>query len=368
MHSSSSSSSSSSTKESKKDDEDKEKEKEAVDADDDEEEEEEEEECISPWLDLEPDDSDDEPVSTEPPPPPEISSRPASPETEMIRPIPIKPKPGQTITLSDLANLEKKQEEKENGKKNEAKLGLLTLAGSLGMTPKPLKEKDENIKSITMSLGGSGSSKSVLKALKGLSKLLEIDTPKLWIQEDQKSSRAIYRVKREGGKDGPPLDLQAVLNRNSKVCRECEVVIQHDMVKKKAADLPFLSKNEKEESSEDVFFCDESCYFNFAIKKTGGKTPEKVTNLKQLEEFQNKQKEEEVSGDTPKKEESKGPRFKGTHYKTYNSTPCIQRRQKIMNEKDLTQMMFQMGITMMPPRGEEDTRTCLSCDRRGRFW
>jgi len=349
------------TKDSKKDEEEKEKEIKAVEADD----EEEEEECISPWLDLEPDDSDDEPVSTEPPPPPEISSRPASPETEMIRPIPIKPKPGQTITLSDLANLEKKQEEKENGKKNEAKLGLLTLAGSLGMTPKPLKEKDENVKSITMSLGGSGSSKSVLKALKGLSKLLEIDTPKLWIQEDQKSSRAIYRVKREGGKDGPPLDLQAVLNRNSKVCRECEVVIQHDMVKKKAADLPFLSKNEKEESSEDVFFCDESCYFNFAIKKTGGKTPEKVTNLKQLEEFQNKQKEEEVSGETPKKEESKGPKFKGTHYKTYNSTLCIQRRQKIMNEKDLTQMMFQMGITMMPPRGEEDTRTCLFCHMRG---
>merc|ERR1719264_1718730 len=298
-----------STKESKKDEEDKEKEKEVVDADD-EEEDEEEEECISPWLDLEPDDSDDEPVAAEPPPPPEISSRPASPETDMIRPIPIKPKPGQTITLSDLANLEKKQEEKENGRKNEARLGLLTLAGSLGMTPKPLKEKDENIKSVTMSLGGSGSSKSVLKALKGLSKLLEIDTPKLWIQEDQKSSRAIYRVKREGGKDGPPLDLQAVINRNSKVCRECEVVIQHDMVKKKAADLPFLSKNEKEESSDDVFFCDESCYFNFAIKKTGGKTPEKVTNLKQLEEFQNKQKEEEVSGDTPKKEESKGPKFK----------------------------------------------------------
>merc|ERR1712083_312603 len=216
------------------------------------------------------------------------------------------PKPGQTITLSDLANLEKKQEEKENGRKNEARLGLLTLAGSLGMGPKPLKEKDENIKSVTMSLGGSGSSKSVLKALKGLSKLLEIDTPKLWIQEDQKSSRAIYRVKREGGKDGPPLDLQAVINRNSKVCRECEVVIQHDMVKKKAADLPFLSKSEREECSEDILFCDENCYFQFAIQKTGGKTPEKVTNLKQLEEFQKKHKEEsDVGGDTPKKEARK---------------------------------------------------------------
>ena len=42
----------------------------------------------------------------------------------MIRPIPIKPKPGQTITLSDLANLEKKQEEKENGKRMKPSLAF----------------------------------------------------------------------------------------------------------------------------------------------------------------------------------------------------------------------------------------------------
>merc|ERR1712223_2055849 len=235
--------------------------------------------------------------------PPQIQCRPVSPENTIIRPIPIKPNPSQTITLSDVANLESKQDQALCDT-NRNKIGLLSLNGSLGVMPKQLKEKPDGTKQVTLTLGGSGSSKSVLKALKGLAKLLEIDTPKQWLQEDQKteSTKAMFRVKREGGKDGPPLDLQAVLNRNSKVCRECEVVIQHDMVKKKAADLPFLSKNEKEESSEDVFFCDESCYFNFAIKKTGGKTPEKVTNLKQLEEFQNKQKEEEVSGETPKKE------------------------------------------------------------------
>merc|ERR1711884_621932 len=183
-------------------------------------------------------------------------------------------------------------------------------------------------------LGGSGSSKSVLKALKGLAKLLEIDTPKQWLQEDQKteSTKAMFRVKREGGKDGPPLDLQAVLNRNSKVCRHCDIIIQHDAVK----------------------------------KKTGVKTPEKVTNLKQLEEFQNKKKEEGIAAEeSPKKEEPKGPKFKGTMYKYYSSTLSVPRRQKVMNEKDLTQMMFQMGITMMPPREAEDTRTCLYCHMTG---
>merc|ERR1712045_878361 len=158
------------------------------------------------------------------------------------------------------------------------------------------------------------------------------------------------------------LDLQAVLNRNSKVCRHCDIIIQHDAVKKKAVDLPFLTKHEVEESSEDIVFCDENCYFQFAIKKTGGKTPEKVTNLKQLEEFQNKKKEEGITADeSPKKEEPKGPKYKGTMYKYYSSTLSVPRRQKVMNEKDLTQMMFQMGITMMPPREADDTWTHLNC-------
>ena len=317
--------------------------------------------CHRAWYDLEPEDTDDEPDKLEEPP--RLASRPVSPENNIIRPIPIKPNPSQIITLSDVANLESKQEPADN---SNGKTGLLSLIGSLGVIPKQLKEKPSDCKQVTLTLGGSGSTKSVLKALKGLAKLLDIEAPKQWMQEDRKSSRAMFRVKREGGKDGPPLDLQAVLNRNSKICRHCEMVIQHDMVKKKAVDLPFLSKSELDESSEDVVFCDENCYFQFAIKKTGGKTPEKVTNLKQLEEFQNKKKEEGITADeSPKKEEPKGPKYKGTMYKFYNSTLSVPRRQKVMNEKDLTQMMFQMGITMMPPREADDSRTCLYCHMAG---
>merc|ERR1719300_2137887 len=315
--------------------------------------------CHTAWYDLEPEDSDDEPDKVDGPP--QLQSRPVSPENLIIKPIPIKPNPSQTITLSDVANLEIKQEQDQGKPSN----GLLSLNGSLGVLPKQLKETPEGMTPVTITMNGTSSSKAVLKALKGLAKLLDIDTPKEWLQEDQKSSRAMYRVKREGGKDGPPLDLQAVLNRNSKVCRHCDMVIQHDAVKKRAVDLPFLTKAEVEESSEYIVFCDENCYFHFAIKKTGGKTPEKVTNLKQLEEFQNKKKEEGIAEESPKKEEPKGPKFKGTMYKFYNSTVSPPRRQKIMNEKDLTQMMFTMGITMMPPRGEEDIRLCLFCHMRG---
>ena len=95
---------------------------------------------------------------------------------------------------------------------------------------------------MTVGLSGVGSTKSVFKALRGLAKLLEIEPPRHWLQEDKAAKKAVFRVKRDGGREGPPLDLQSVLNRSAKVCRHCELVIQHDMVRQRSADLPYLSK------------------------------------------------------------------------------------------------------------------------------
>jgi histone-lysine N-methyltransferase MLL3 len=41
------------------------------------------------------------------------------------------------------------------------------------------------------------------------------------------------------------------------------------------------------------------------------------------------------------------------------------RKAKVMSEKDLTTLMFQMGITIMPPREAEDGRQCLFCHMCG---
>ena len=73
--------------------------------------------------------------------PPQLASRPVSPENNIIRPIPIKPNPSQIITLSDVANLENKQEPVDN---SNGKSGLLSLIGSLGVIPKQLKEKPQS--------------------------------------------------------------------------------------------------------------------------------------------------------------------------------------------------------------------------------
>jgi hypothetical protein len=75
---------------------------------------------------------------------------------DIVQPIPVRPRPGQSITLSDLDGLRLVDKEntntvdgsrKEEGKRTKAEQreqGLLSLSGSLGVTPSPLKERNHN--------------------------------------------------------------------------------------------------------------------------------------------------------------------------------------------------------------------------------
>jgi hypothetical protein len=80
--------------------------------------------------------------------------------------------------------------------------------------------------------------------------------------------------------------------------------------------VPF--KEEKQAASEEIVFCDETCYFRFSVTQTGSRVPDRITNLNQLEEYQTQLREQEtamlLSGDgdlANKEEEDKGPKFKG---------------------------------------------------------
>ena len=240
---------------------------------------------ITKWHDLEPDDSDEdeqnldgvdqnvekaEGAEKEVPPPPKIIERPHSPFADLVVPIPIKPKPAQMVTLQDLIEMDKenKFEDAVARAKSKSVLPLKTNGSSQGFT------------SITMTLGGNGSAKSVLKALNGLAKILKIEAPKQWLTEDKNGFRDSFRVKEDNGKDGAPIDLDVILSSDAKICRHCEVVLKSStMVVYKSAELPFLSKQEREELSADIYFCDEHCYFEFAMSKTNhNKTPDGPTS------------------------------------------------------------------------------------------
>merc|ERR550532_2312761 len=106
--------------------------------------------------------------------------------------------------------------------------------------------------------------------------------------EDKNGIRDIFRTKEEYE---DPLDIQSVLTTETKFCRYCDLVIQSDMITRKASELPFLTKYEREESTEDVYFCDKHCYFKLAISRTSGAEENKdIKSLEQLEQWQEKRR------------------------------------------------------------------------------
>ena len=64
------------------------------------------------------------------------------------------------------------------------------------------------------------------------------------------------------------------------------------MVKKKTSELAsMLLKSEKDEGHDEFYFCDENCYFQFAIQRSADSDDVKdVKNLEELAEWQAKQK------------------------------------------------------------------------------
>ena len=62
------------------------------------------------------------------------------------------------------------------------------------------------------------------------------------------------------------VDLCNVLTSGAKFCKHCDTAVQANMVKYKKSELePLLTKLEKDESHDELYFCDENCYFQFAI-------------------------------------------------------------------------------------------------------
>ena len=324
------------------------------------------------WHDLEPDESDEDiPMSNGPEnsnedkeidrKPPKILERPRSPFAELVVPIPIKPKPAQTITLNAI----KTEKDKENQDEDP-----VLKQRSKSVMPMPIKKE---ITSVTMTFGNN-SNKSVLRVLNGLSKLLSIEPPKQWMIEDKNgATRDMFRCKIDNGDSEPmetSVDLQTVLTSGARFCRFCDTAVQANMVKKKTSELTFLTKAEREEAHDELYFCNADCYFKFAIGRADQEEAKDVKNLEELAELQAKQKavKKESSSDSEPMDtkENEAPKHKGVSYKTYS--PLVlktNKKYKIPSENELTNMMFQIGTCIMPHREIEDLRTCLFCHLKG---
>ena len=117
-----------------------------------------------------------------------------------------------------------------------------------------------------------------------------------------------------------------------------------------------------------MFFCDKSCYFKFAVSRTskttkGGEGLEDVKTLEELAEWQENQKKIEAikaeGGQVPEK-----VIYKGNVYKYYDPQEervtkdgrNVVKPFKKLNESELTNLMYQIGVTIMPPRDTDDFR------------
>ena len=136
----------------------------------------------------------------------------------------------------------------------------------------------------------------------------------------------------------------------------------------RSSELPFLTKKELNESPEDLFFCDKSRYFKFAVSRTSkttkdGEGLEDVKTLEELAEWQENQKKIEAikaeGGQVPEK-----VIYKGNVYKYYDPQEervtkdgrNVVKPFKKLNESELTNLMYQIGVTIMPPRDTDDFR------------
>ena len=241
--------------------------------------------------------------------------------TDLVVPIPIKPKPAQIITLNAIHEMDKENQTEED-----------PVLQARSKSAIPSKTTNSGMTSVTMTLGNN-SSKSVLKVLNGLTKLLQIDAPKHWQIEDKSGNmRDMFRCKIENGVDPEPMetsmDLQTILTSGARLCKQCDTVIQAHMVKKKTSELTFLTKQEREEASDELYFCNANCYFEFVIKRTDQEETKDVKNLAELEELQAKQRavKKEVDDKKAEGKEDDTPKHKGTfldvdfeldNYRTY---------------------------------------------------
>ena len=80
------------------------------------------------------------------------------------------------------------------------------------------------------------------------------------------------------------VDLCNVLTSGAKFCKHCDTAVQANMVKYNKSELEaLLTNSEKQESHHELYFCDEHCYFQFAIGRA-----DKVSYLKKnKQEFEN---------------------------------------------------------------------------------
>ncbi|KAL1490323.1 hypothetical protein ABEB36_013038 [Hypothenemus hampei] len=316
-----------------------------------------------------------------------------SPDIPIIKPIAIRLKPS-GLFLKDSTNISEDKENVINEVDQETK-----KHASSG------KDKSENIK-VTLTLTSSAA-EDIVGVLRDLANILQIPPPTTYQIVDRTSSPSdqklgIYRTKGKDGKEGAPIDIQSILNGAAKFCKHCDVVILNNLIRKKLSDLPFLAKDfELLSEGEELYFCSSACYMQFALMHRSPsisedkaaaiidhlsqkvKTPPKqgdekindpmkleglnarIANFASTPYYSNLKSANRFGTTKPGQDIAKNANYKKIH--KYWTPGCLQpsQKHKKMTDKEIMEMLYQMKITVTPPKMPEDTRKCVFCHMIG---
>lgn len=345
----------------------------------------------------------------------EVVYRSMSPQIPLVAPIPIRLKPGMSAfsrTLDMCCN-----------KENEGSKDIFGVKSRFG-SPTPLKDNSNVTVTLTLT---SSAAEDIMGVLRNLANILHIPPPTAYQIVERTTTPpsqklGLYRTKGKDGKEGAPIDIQTILNGAAKFCRHCDVVILNSMIRAKASEFPLLTtlNNTAEliNDMDDLYFCSRSCYKQFQWRPTsileenrqdsvtkGASQDEKNLkvdeknstdvimttsttcdlndddlkmevdldetdikeatsglDLKELDIKQELRDEVSVDGD-----EEKQPKFRGVRYKMFSSScfTAAQQKYKKPTEKEITETLFRMNITVTASKVPEDTRKCIFCYQVG---
>ncbi|XP_042236177.1 histone-lysine N-methyltransferase 2D-like isoform X2 [Homarus americanus] len=336
----------------------------------------------------------------------EQRDRSLSPAIPLLIPTPIRP--GQ---LPFLPSLDKDSKDiPELDKENIGRLSSITMKSRVGQSPAlPLKDMGNVTVTLTLS---SQAGEDVSGVLRSLANLLNIPPPSSYQMADRFEAPKLPRLYRhKHPKDGKEqvVDIQSILNGQARFCRHCDIIILKDILCKRVSELPFLNKEEYG-SVEEVTFCSQQCYVQFALSHrmvvdergkhegtsrfskqrdslgdmkdpsimsddalpdwTKDEDMDEVLRVPRLEDSllsrPNKHKIEDDEDQFPKQPD--GKRFRGHKYKCWTpSALTLPENYEKPTPKEMTDLLFRMGITYRKHRLRDDTRQCVLCNLYGDY-
>uniref|UniRef100_A0A1B0CW28 PHD-type domain-containing protein n=1 Tax=Lutzomyia longipalpis TaxID=7200 RepID=A0A1B0CW28_LUTLO len=345
--------------------------------------------------------------------------RSMSPPIPLIAPIPIRLKPGMQAPFNLLNQLD------VCNKENEGMKDMFGVKSHFG-SPTPLKDSSNVTVTLTLT---SSAAEDIMGVLRNLANILHIPAPTAYQIVERTTTPpsqklGLYRTKGKDGKEGAPIDIQTILNGAAKFCRHCDVVILNSMIRAKASEFPLLTINNTTELlNDDLYFCSRACYKQFQWRPTsileenrqevGAKTDAAGSDDKTVKvseknftdvimttsttcdlneddlkmevdlEEQDGGKEASQSGseqcnelvevkqeqmeEGSTTEEDRKAKYKGVRYKMFTNNCFVLTvgKYKKPTEKEITETLFRMNITVTASKQPEDTRKCIFCHQVG---